>query len=290
MQLRNLLTSLISRVPGYHLPANLFRGVKFVRRSLFLRKKLIRIDAQSPFEGKLGKYGFCQFEVSKKTIDILQKLAVMDNVAKSENYCKTRLSINEISAIKEIFDYVGPEVFDYLGPKARLDGLNWMVTQKKSASVSQNWHTDNVGNRIKLFVCVEGDGTQPTIVIPTQDRIPNFYQWVKMVALEAFRWFGFKNELGLGRQFAVHHKTGSAFMFDTQLLHRGSYKLGSGDRLIFHAEFSVAEKHKIIGGPIGTKSNNSFQFDSTYTGIESFNELIDSARLRKSGKICTYSR
>ena len=126
--------------------------------------------------------------------------------------------------------------------------------------------------------------------MPTQDRIPNFYQWVRIVALEAFRWFGFQNELNLGRQVAVYHKKGSAFMFDTQLLHRGSYKLGSGDRLVFHAEFSVAEKHKIIGGPIGTKSINAFQFDSNYTAIESFNELIDGARLRKSGKIFTYSR
>ena len=82
-----------------------------------MRKKVIRIDAQSPFKGKLGKHGFCEFEVSKKTINALESLAVTDNVAKSENYCKTHLSINEISAIKEIFDYVGPEVFSYLGPK-----------------------------------------------------------------------------------------------------------------------------------------------------------------------------
>ena len=32
-------------------------------------------------------------------------------------------------------------------------------------NVSVNWHTDNVGARLKVFVCFEGDGTKPTLFI-----------------------------------------------------------------------------------------------------------------------------
>ena len=69
-------------------------------------------------------------------------------------------------------------------------------------------------------------------------------------------------------------------MFDTQLLHRGSYESANEERIIFLLEFSVPEKHIISRGSIGTQNgHNSFAFDKILRKEQDFFNLLDKRRL-----------
>lgn len=62
-----------------------------------------------------------------------------------------------------------------LGDNVRLDDiyLFWYDPEKRTEwSLSNSWHDDNVGHRIKIFVCFEGNGTTPTVVIPNSFNKP----------------------------------------------------------------------------------------------------------------------
>ena len=101
---------------------------------------------------------------------------------------------------------------------------------------------------------------------------------------------GFTNQNVSGLERTLEHETGSVFIFDTQLLHRGSYKKAKADRVIFHIEFSVPSKHQIARGPIGTQAVNSFCFARELLEIESFARMLDPNRVRDVGTHMCYSK
>ena len=125
-------------------------------------------------------------------------------------------------------------------------------------------------------MCIKGAKSQPTIIIPDKNRIPLLKTWVFNTLNESFRWWGFRNTIKLSNTIKCEHQDGSALMFDTQLLHRGSYETGNEERVIFLLEFSVPEKHKISRGPIGTQNgHNSFSFDEGLLNNTCFINLLD---------------
>lgn len=257
-------------------------GVLFYFRALRLRKNLLPIDKKSPFKGKLSKYGFHQFKVSNKTVNTLLRTFKQ----KGEIF----LGNKEKYAVREIFFYANKEVKKYLGKNACLDGINWMVTKKNKThskmkvANSINWHTDNVGARLKLFICLKGDKTQPTLIIPDENRIPSTKKWLYCILNESFRWWGLRNTGKLYNTIRCDHKRGSALMFDTQLLHRGSYESAKEERIIFLLEFSVPEKHIISRGPIGTQNgHNSFAFDKVLRKEKDFFSMLDNRRIVNKG-------
>ena len=199
------------------------------------------------------------------------------------------LGEHQVSIVKEVFDTINPIVRDYLGNESFLDGINWMYTSPKEVSISGNWHTDNVGNRLKCFICFEGDGTMPTLIIPSSHRLPRKIDILKNSFIEILRWMGFTSNFDMKNIYSANHKTGSLFIFDTQLLHRGGYNLASCERIIFHLEFSNPAKHKIANGPIGTNESNSFDFNSKLLQITTFAEMLDPARLSNDGNSSHYS-
>ena len=79
------------------------------------------------------------------------------------------------------------------------------------------------------------------------------------------------------------------FMFDTQLLHRGSYDTANDSRVILHMEFSVPGKHSISRGPIGTKEFNAFSFAQELYKIKSFKMILDRNRLKFKNNNYFYS-
>ena len=70
------------------------------------------------------------------------------------------VSLNTNDLIEEIFQKIHDPVFDYLGENCYLDGIYFSIINKEelAKSISGNWHTDNVGARLKVFICFEGDG------------------------------------------------------------------------------------------------------------------------------------
>ena len=73
---------------------------------------------------------------------------------------------------------------------AKIDGIKIIKTSAEDSNknISANWHTDNVGIRLKLFICFDGDGSQPTYIINNKNQHINrilfdYYYEVK-------RWIG----------------------------------------------------------------------------------------------------
>ena len=136
----------------------------FFYRATRLRIQLLPLDKKLPFKGRLAPSGYFQFFMKKNTILALLKLKQRD--LDKEN--RIFLHISEEKALEEIFRLITPEVRSYLGKDSFLDGIYWRETSaikshvKLKYSNSISWHTDNVGNRLKLFLCIEGDGGQPT--------------------------------------------------------------------------------------------------------------------------------
>lgn len=134
-----------------------------------------------------------------------------------------------------------------------------------------------------MFICIQGDGSQPTLLIPRKSRIPDTIQLIKDWIIEMPRRFGLKNKVALKNIVYLKHLPGSGYMFDTSLLHRGSYEEATDDRIIFHLEFSTPGKHQIVKGTIGTTIDNEFEFDERLLEVKIFNESLDPKRIKKQG-------
>ncbi|MDB4071234.1 hypothetical protein N9512_02095 [Amylibacter sp.] len=251
-------------------------AVSFPLRVFRVTLRLKPIDSKAPFSGPLSSEGIYGSSISDASARELKKLFLTREKNSSFNVA---LNENQKSALVEIFDKLEPIVRSYLGKESYLDGINWMATQPNEKSISGNWHTDNVGNRLKCFVCVEGDGQTPTLIIPSKDRNPKLTTVFRNTTIELLRWLGLKSEREIENQFFASHKTGSLFLFDTQLFHRGGYSSGQTERVIFHLEFSDRRKHKLITGPIGTADYNSFCYDKGLSNVKSFANLLDKDRI-----------
>ena len=169
----------------------------------------------------------------------------------------------------------------------------FMHTDAKCNTISSNWHTDNVGSRIKVFVCIEGDGSQPTLILRPRKNINSFNYLFKIYFSELFRWSGmnFKRELQ-NAKFLRHHK-GSIFAFDYPILYRVGYKLASTNRNVLVIEFSNPNKHKLLSkgilkDPIGTNKYNKFKLNKIKNIPTEINCFLDKKRLHYEGNSVSY--
>ena len=140
----------IKLIPGVSLGAGIYRWLYFIKRVIRLRTVITKIDRNSPFKGKLSDEGYYKFEISTKCQTDL--FDFYNNSSCSS--LNIHLSRKQKKIIEEIFNKLEPEINKYLGKKAFLDGINWMISDDKIPSVSASWHTDNVGNRIKVFISI----------------------------------------------------------------------------------------------------------------------------------------
>ncbi len=255
-----------------------YYGILFVIRVIRNRCLLTPIDRKAPFLGPLAKTGVYYKKVSEDVLD-----AMKDKF--QDSGCDGNLHIiwevSDSILLRDLFDFLTPTVRDYLGPESYLDGMNWNVSVRNDNSISSHWHTDNVGNRLRVFCCIEGDGSQPTQVVTSNDRIPKFATWIRYSIIELCRWVGFGVRTISSRGLvSCDHKTGDMYIFDTQLLHRGTYETGEARRVVLQIDFSNPAKHVIARGPIGTDELNTFQFDERLLEVTSFREIIDNQRIR----------
>lgn len=148
-------------------------------------------------------------------------------------------------AYKVIADF-GGFITNYLGGNVRLDDIYmfWFDPDKvENWSLSNSWHDDNVGSRIKVFVCFDGNGTTPTVVVPNSHNIP--YSPRKE---EISRFSGVRNTQNVAGQVELRYKSGDLAMFDTSCLHRGLYEQPSAKRTVLVLEFIDRHKsNRIVG-------------------------------------------
>ena len=264
------------------------RGWSYVKRTIRTRIIITEFDKLCPFEGPIAEDGFCSLELSPKTLVELQ------TVLKPALECPQQdivLNVEVMKIIEKILIKIEPLITAYIGKNVFLDGINLDIKEGRfeTRSISSNWHTDNVGARIKVFVCINGNGEFPTLIIPSKKRLHSTYSWLFNSAIELFRWAGFTQRTRLAKQKVLIHKAGSINIFDTNLLHRGGYESKVGKRVLFQLEFSNPDKHKVAHGPIGTTDENYFKFSSECLEFAIFNKFLDFRRVHKShGNIFAY--
>ena len=157
--------------------SNIFHFLYFPYWRIKQRKQFYNIDIKSPFKGEIAESGIFEGEISLTSILRLE-----------ENYRsypeKIFLSKDLKDSVKEIFSILLPLVKDYFGENVFIDGIRWLEDKPSNKfHSSSSWHIDNVGNRLKCFICIKGNGSMPTLVIPSKRRITSLTSWIKYTDL-----------------------------------------------------------------------------------------------------------
>jgi hypothetical protein len=194
-------------------------------------------------------------------------------------------------------------VFSYLGCDARLDDMYIKCQAPNSKSISEGWHTDNVGFRLKMFIAFKASEDSPkTILIPKSHlnsysfpikEILNRFFYMSNIpilkSLSSNNFTKYENELKLGYKNDVIH------VFDTNCLHRGDYAEYSSVRNCIVLEFINKNKSNSIYrfspcGP-GQQSSGKIMFSEELSSFLENSKLIDKNILHKlsSSKYYSYS-
>jgi hypothetical protein len=122
----------------------------------------------------------------------------------------------------------------YLGP---LWSADYALIWRAQESTSGEWHHDNVGNRVKLFVvlCNESEENGTEFVVNSNST----------------RWRSFTGRLPAPESGAafVPQRRGDVLVFDTNVVHRGRYS--AQERIILQLEFSNIFKSFVVIGQCG---------------------------------------
>ena len=136
-------------------------------------------------------------------------------------------------------------VKNYLGHNARLDDMYIKSVKDGLSSVSEGWHDDNVGYRLKLFMAFDAEKIPSgTVLIPR--KRPNMYRvrfWD-----EISRSMKLKHTDQRVEEIRIDYKAGDCLLFDTNLPHRGDYSTTEGTRYCLIAEFIDRDKANALKG------------------------------------------
>lgn len=248
----------------------------FLLRTARINKRLKKTDDDLPLGGPLSLSGFKEYILPTKIFEIIRS---KEGLKFGD---KVRLTEESAPWIEALFNVLEPDIKAYLGNDAVLDGI--MVLRTTAASekenISNSWHRDKVGHRIKVFVCYDGDGSQPTFVIPSTHLDRDSWYSIESL-LQSLRWWGNLTTQTRIKQHALKHAFGSVFAFDTNIVHRGGYEKSSRSRELIVLDFSTKDKPiHLPNSQVGTKSYNKFFYPNCLHAIKSFSALIDGARTR----------
>ena len=93
----------------------------------------------------------------------------------------------------------------------------------------------------------------------------------------ASKWLHLPSSV-LGYTLRLSHKTGRAYAFDTDLLHRGAYEGVVNTKDISPMEFSSRLSLSRVVGPSGICDHNARRFSNQLAEIDSFQKFLDSDR------------
>tara|TARA_B100001248_G_scaffold259362_1_gene245272 strand:+ start:832 stop:1683 length:852 start_codon:yes stop_codon:yes gene_type:complete len=153
------------------------------------------------------------------------------------SFSLSKLALNIINKNSSI-------IKEYIGPSARLDDIyigciNPSLAKKKG--ISEGWHHDHCGHRIKLWMCLKGDGSSPTLYIP------NTHKRSYMMSLNQLkRIFGRADYSKKPESIALRLSSGDIGIFDTNGLHRGGFDEKSQERVCLVIEFISRGKSNLI--------------------------------------------
>lgn len=197
-----------------------------------LRKNFIPvIDRTAPLRGPLAAAGGVLRLGAFPAADIEFYLA---KLASATRYRLSRAEIREL--LHRLSRYqLRPLLNQYLG---RLWSADYAaVWRAPGQSSSGQWHHDNVGNRVKLFVVLANDSAENGT-----EFVPNTH---------TTRWqvfTGRPSPPAAGGHFVAQQR-GDVLLFDTNVLHRGCYS--PLERIVLQLEFSSILKSFVVFGQCG---------------------------------------
>ena len=185
---------------------------------------------------KLDKHGFLYFD--NYLPNDLQKL-IKSNFEEKKNY----FSENMI----QVFDFIEKNFYgvinDYLNGEAVMSAYNISKIEKTIDSVSGSWHTDDLGRKINLFLCVKGDGSMPTAYLPGTHKKKYFPNILVNLRHAQINNFNKKKD-----EHFLSYKDKDCVLFDANGLHRGVYeKDGTSDRIVYQMQFVNIKKIYELG-------------------------------------------
>ena len=177
----------------------------------------------------LKKNGILQIDDFKVNHGLIKELdKVLDDKIKLYNFDKNPVAnfseVNSNDSISKIIlsdVKINSIIKEYLGKNARLDIISLSVTSDNSQNsiVSEKWHYDNVGKRLKLFYYLnDNENITTDYVLKTNNFFHKYYSTEKSRRSDKFIQ-KYKNEI-----HSFFPQIGKIIIFDTNGFHRGNYK------------------------------------------------------------------
>ena len=158
---------------------------------------------------------------------------VSNNVFKQGSIIEKILSDKKIKKLLEV----------YLGKEVKLDfvEINRLSSNPENKSVSEMWHYDCVGRRIKIFIYLNDCDNIYTDYV-SRTNLNNYFFYTTVGSRRSDNYIKRKYDIF----FSAKPIKGSIFIFDTNGYHRGSYRNISDNLLrdTIQMEFSNFEKSK----------------------------------------------
>lgn len=171
------------------------------------------------------------------------------------NHISHRISVDIARIALPVILRLRPTITGYLGAGCRLDDISlfwYQPAQARKPMVSGGWHDDNCGHRLKLFICLKGDGSTPTVFLPGSHRHPYRFRYAELL-----RFMGLSNKASRPGEVCLRYQGGDVALFDTNGLHRGQYEGPATERAVILVEFMDRQKSNAISGraPCGPGSS-----------------------------------
>lgn len=184
------------------------------------------------------------------------------------------------------------KIVGFLGDRTRLDDIYmfWYDPGKRDNwSYSNSWHDDNVGHRIKIYACFEGNGSTPTVVLPSSYNKPYSIRRRQ----ERARVSGIRDTDGRSGEIRLAYKVGDVAIFDTSCLHRGLYEEPAARRAVLVLEFINRDKCNAIAGILpcapGMSPSGKILFETRAYEALKQTGLLDESLIAREGDDYCYS-
>jgi len=181
------------------------------------------LENQSNLFKELSEKGFVLLPdfFSNKEIDEFTK--DLEFNTKKRNCSVSNLVITEKSLIANFLSNkkIKDLLISYLGKNAKLDfiEINRLEHDTKIESVSENWHFDTVGRRIKIFCFLNSVDTISTELAPKTHKIFHKNFSTKKSRFSDTYMRKISNSLE-----NIYPKKRSILIFDTNIIHKGNYR------------------------------------------------------------------
>ncbi len=256
----------------------------------FLQKKAIEkiiaeYDAEVPLNGAFPGYEFCPGIIDVAHLPPPQELDEFGM------HSSRHIIADTAAMARPAIERFKPLILGYLGQDCRLDDicLSWYSRARaRQLSISGGWHDDNCGHRLKMYVCLKGDGRTPTVFLPGSHQRKYRFRTV-----ELWRFLGFPDTDSRPGEVYLRYRAGDVALFDTYSLHRGLYEEPASERITIVMEFINRHKSNRICGkaPCGPGSSRTgcVTFDDGAYEQLAATGLIDEQIVRRDGAVYRYS-